>query len=245
MNNLKEIYVAIKDKDYVLAEIDALCRKYYNRNGANDEQRKALFRSYCHDTIEVFDECFETTLLGIKQCIKIVEDFQKRDNIDIEAASLVIYKMLVDMKELVNEMIPINDLPSCKKLTILSPEDAVAKAKDLVKNDIIKVGVSVLILGSKIHDAVTIEDVRNYYQNCLEELQKEIQIKCIQISPMEQYLLDKFKAELGYCYIAMLKTNINIVKELNELVEIAKKDIEKYEQKQSIDYGNMYARNTP
>lgn len=236
MNNLKEIYVAKKDKDYVLAKIDSLCRKYHNRVGVNDEQRKALFRGYCHDTVEVFDECFETTMLGMKRCINKVEGFQKLDNIDIGAASLVILNILVDLKEVVMGMIPIKDLPSCKKLTELSLEDAISKAKDLVKNDIVKAGGSTLLLCKKTYDVVTILDVRSYYQNCLEKLQNEIQIKDSQISPIEQFLLDKFKAELGYCHLAMFKTGIGAAKEISDLVEIAKKDIEVYEQKQLVDY---------
>ena len=235
MNNLKEIFVAKKDKDYVLEKIDTLCSKYHNRIGVNDEQRKALFRSYCHDTVTVFDECFETAMLGMKRCINKVEDFRKRDNIDIEAASLVILNMLVDLKGVVMEMIPIKDLPSCKELTKLSFEDAISKAKDLVKNDIVKASVSTLLLCKKTYDVVTIQDVRSYYQNCLEELQNEIQIKASQISPIEQFLLIKFKAELGYCHLAVFKTGLGVTKEISDLVEIAKKDIEKYEQIQLVN----------
>lgn len=243
MSNLKEIYVAKKDKEYVLAKIDTLCKKYHNRIGANDEQRKALFRSYCHDTVEVFDECFEITMLGMKRCINKVEGFRKCDNINIEAATSVILMMLADLRALVMEMIPIKDLPSCKKLTELSLEDAISKAKDLVKNDIVKEGASTLLLCKKAYDVVTIQDVRSYYQNCLEELQSEIQIKDGQISPIEQFLLDKFNAELGYCHIAMFKTGIGASKEIGDLVEIAKKDIEKYEQKKLVNGGNIVTNN--
>ena len=66
-----------------------LCQKYNSRNGVNYEQRRALFRNYCHDTVEVFSECFETTMLGITRCINKVEGFRKLDNIDISAATLV------------------------------------------------------------------------------------------------------------------------------------------------------------
>lgn len=243
MNNLKEIYVAKKDKDYVMVKIDALCKKYHNRIGTNDEQRKALFRCYCHDIVEVFNDCFETSMLGITRCINKVEDYRKRDFVDIEAAALVIFKMLVDLKELVKEMIPIKDLPSCKKLTEMSFEDAISNANDLTKNDIVKAGICTLLIGSKIHDVVTITDVRGYYKNCLEELQSEIQAKDGQVSLIEQFLLDKFKAELGYCHIAMLKTGIGAAKEIEGLLEIAKKDIEKYEQKQLVNDGNIVINN--
>ena len=49
------------------------------------------------------------------------------------------------------------------------------------------------------------------------------------ISPIEQFLLDKFNAEIGYCNIALFKAGIGAVEELKGLVEIGKKHIEKYE----------------
>lgn len=46
---------------------------------------------------------------------------------------------------------------------------------------------------------------------------------------MEQFLLDKFNAEIGYCNIALFKAGIDAVEELKGLVEIGKKHIEKFE----------------
>lgn len=37
MNNLNEIYVATKDKEYVLAKIEGLCQKYNSRNGVKSK----------------------------------------------------------------------------------------------------------------------------------------------------------------------------------------------------------------
>lgn len=233
MNNLNEIFVATKDKEYVLAKIDGLCQKYNNRNGINYEQRKALFRNYCHDTLEVFDECFVTAMLGLCRCKQKVEKFQKSANVNIDAASLEILKLLVELKELVSSMVPIKDLPSCKKLIGLSAEDIIAKAKDLEKSGIVKVGVGALLLKSKISDVVKIEDVRDYYQRNLEELLSEIKVKGDKgesISLIEQFLLDKFNAEIGYCNLALVKTGIGITKELKDMAEIGKKHIERYEE---------------
>lgn len=58
---MNEILVAIKEIDYIEAQIDALCNKYNNRRGTDNIQQRALFRSYCHDTIKVFDDCFATS----------------------------------------------------------------------------------------------------------------------------------------------------------------------------------------
>ena len=239
MNNLNEIYVATKDKEYVLAKIEGLCQKYNSRNGVNYEQQKALFRSYCHDTIEVFRECFETTMLGITRCISKVERFRKLDNIDIGASTLVILKMLVDLKELVSSMIPIKDLPSCKNLIGLSAEDLITKAKDLVKNDIVKVGAGAILLGSKINDVIKIEDVKDYYHRNLEELQNEIKLKGNQVSFIEQFLLDKFNAEIGYCNLALVKTGIGITEELKDMAEIGRKHIDNFENLYRNEDGNL------
>jgi len=137
--------------------------------------------------------------------------------------------MLCELKDIARTMVPIKDLPSCKKLAELSAEDVVSKAKDLVKNDFVKAVVGTYLLGSKVNDVVTIEDVKGYYSERLAQLNSEIRAKGRLISPIEQFLLDKFNAEIGYCNIALLKAGIGAVEELKGLVEIGKKHIEKYE----------------
>jgi len=73
------------------------------------------------------------------------------------------------------------------------------------------------------------EDVKIYYSERLAQLNSEIQTKGKGISPMEQFLLDKFNAEIGYCNIAMFKAGIGAIEELKGLVEIGKKHTEKFE----------------
>lgn len=223
-----EIYIATKEIDYVEARIDELCCKYNNRHGADYVQQRTLFRSYCHDTIRVFDDCFETSMLGMIRCKNKVRAYESLDNIDIQYAVANIIGMLLNIKELVKTMIPIKDLPSCKKLLELSPEDIISKSKDLVKGDVVKATLGVLLLGSKVCDVVKIEDIRNYYSGRLVQLKSEIFAKHEQISPIEQFLLDKFNAEIGYCNMALFKSGIGITEELKGLADIGKKHIENY-----------------
>lgn len=98
MNSLNEIYVAVKDTDYILAKIDNLCHKYNSRSGVNSDQQKALFRSYCHDTIEVFDDCFETSMLGMIRCKKRIETYRTKDYLEIDNATLDIVDMLTEFE---------------------------------------------------------------------------------------------------------------------------------------------------
>ena len=226
---MNEIFVAVKEIDYVEAQIDTLCNKYNSRRGTDFIQQRALFRSYCHDTIKVFDDCFATSMLGMMRCKSKVQAYQTLDNIEIGTATLDIVDMLLQLKMVVKTMVSIKDLPSCKKLTELSAENIISKAKDLIKNDIVKTGIGVLLLGSKINDVVRIEDVKGYYKNRLSQLTQEILTKGGLTTPIEQFLIDKFNAEIGYCNIALFKAGIGISEELKGFVEIGRKHIEKYE----------------
>ena len=168
------------------------------------------------------------------RCKKKVMAYQTLDDLDIGKATFDIVNMLWELKSLVETMIPIKDLPSCKELTKLSSDDIMSKAKDLVKNDIIKAVVGVVLLGKKVNDVVNIEDVKNYYADRLKQLDCEIQVKGGSVSPIEQYLLDKFNAEIGYCNLALFKSGIGITNELKGLVETGKKHIERFENHQQM-----------
>lgn len=229
MGKLNEIFVAVKDVGYIETQIGKLCEKYNNRNGVDYIQQRALFRNYCHDTVNVFEDCFETSMLGMLRCVNKVKAYQTKDDLDIRIATFDIVEMLCELRDIVRTMVPIKDLPSCKNLTELSAEDIVSKAKDLVKNDLVKATVGAYLLGSKVSDVVKIEDVKGYYSERLSQLNSEIRTKGKSISPIEQFLLDKFNAEIGYCNIALFKAGIGAAEELKGLVEIGKKHIEKFE----------------
>ena len=226
---MNEIFVGVKEIGYIETQISKLCEKYNSRNGVDYIQQRALFRNYCHDTINVFEDCFETSMLGMQRCVNKVKAYQTKDDLDIRIAQLDIVEMLCELKDIVRTMVPIKDLPSCKKLTELSADDIASKAKDLVKNDIVKAAVGVYLLGSKVNDVVKIEDVKGYYSERLAQLNSEIQTKGRGISPMEQFLIDKFNAEIGYCNIALFKARIGAAEELKGLAETGKKHIEKFE----------------
>ena len=229
MGKLNEIYVAVKEIDYIENQIDILCEKYHNRSCNDYVQQRALFRTYCNDTLKVFDDCFETSMLGMQRCKTKVKTYQAIDDLDIRSAAYDIVAMLFELKDITKTMVPIKDLPSCKKLVELTGEDIASKAKDLIKNDIIKTGVGVYLLSSKLSDVITINDVKGYYSDRLVQLNSEILIKGKTLSSIEHFLLDKFNAEIGYCNLALYKAGIGVAEELKVLAEIARKHIEKYE----------------
>ena len=112
----------------------------------------------------------------------------------------------------------------------MSTEDAATAATDLIKSDIVKGIAKSLLLGTELKDAIKISDIRKYYNDQIEELQKKLHEEQREISPIEQFLMDKFNAEIGYCDIASVKTGIGATKELVGLLDIARNNIKKFEQ---------------
>ena len=213
----------IKNKENAVVQIDSLCEKYSSKNAVNNGQSIALFKSYCRETITMLETCFATEMQGAARCKRFVKTFLYTDDINItQAATMQIFDMLMRLRNIAQNAIRIKDMPSCKKLTELSTEDATAAATDLIKSDIVKGVAKSWLLGTKIKDAIEISDVRNYYNEQIKEQRG--------ISPIEQFLMNKFNAEIGYCDIASVKTGIGAAKEIAGLVDIARRNIYKFEQ---------------
>lgn len=220
----------VKDKENAVAQIDTLCKKYSSKNADNNRQFMALFKAYCQETINMLETCFATEMQGASRCRRFVEKCAHTDDINsIQTGTMQIFDMLMQLQDIAQNAIRIKDLPSCKKLTELSTEDAIAAATDLIKSDIVKGVAKSLLLGVKIKDAIDISDVRNYYNEQIKELRKELDEEQREISPIEQFLMDKFNAEISYCDIASIKTGIGIAKETVGLLDTARKNIDKFE----------------
>lgn len=227
---LRGIFV-INDKKNAVAQIEHLCKKYNSKNAANNVQSVALFKAYCRETINMLETCFATEMQGAARCKRFVEAFLLTDDINsTQIATMYIFDMLMQLRNIAQNATLIKDLPSCKKLTEMSTDDAIAAATDLIKSDIVKGIAKSLLLGMKFKDVIEISDVRKYYNDQIEELQKELREEQREISPIEQFLMDKFNAEIGYCDIASIKTGIGAAKEVVGLLDIARMNIKKFEQ---------------
>lgn len=227
---MNEIFILKKNKEFVIDQIDKLFQKYQTINPANNIQYRNILRKCCREIDSLLDECFEPSLLGVAKCKqKTNRCYHVDDPLLVNASFCILGQMLSDLKARTYSAILLKDYPSCRKLIGLSPEDIISKTKDLVKNEIIKAGVCFLLLGLGVGDAINIADIKKLYQDFLDELQKEILEKNNGINPLEQDLMDWFKAEIGYCDLAMCKAGISIGENVTELIDIAQKNIERYE----------------
>ena len=93
--------------------------------------------------------------------------------------------------------------------------------------------ITIGMLGKKIGDIITIADIRSYYQDRLDSLEREIDEDNGQASVTESFLLAKFKCELGYCHKAIIKTGVGLFKGVHDLVKQADDDIEAFRMMES------------
>lgn len=231
---VKGIFIITLGVDNLIRKIDELCSKYNRRSVVNDKQYVALYRLYCHDVISMLDTSFELGMWGVERCKRFIERCSGSDDINIINVTLsLIISMLLDLKYMAQNSIPIKDFPSCKKLTELSGEDAISLSKDLVKNGIIKDSISLMLLGKAVCDGIEIVHVRQFYEDMLNELRREMVEEQHTLMPIEQFLIDKCNAEIGYCDLAMIKTGLKAGKEATELMDTAHKNIDQFEKEKS------------
>ena len=225
------IFVTIRPKVEALAIIDGFTHKYNKKHSFNARQDVALFKAYCYDAAKVITECFASEMWGPQRCIRRLEHFWSNDDVGmLKPMSLEAVGMLLGLRNIIAESIPIKDLPSCKRLTELSTGDAISAINDLGKHSIVKAVVCAGLLGKNIADSIEISDVENFYMHQIEELRQELSDEKREMCDIEVFLMAKYKAELGYCHQARVKTGIGIVKEIVGIIGNADEAIRKYEE---------------
>lgn len=237
---IKGVFLIRAPKEEVQQRITHIGKRYSHLYGSTFKQDVAMLRTTCHDIIAMMDDCFEMGMAAASRYRNLLEKYASKDNpTGIEVCA--VYGILFDFMAMIEQSIPIKDLPSCKKLTELSTKDAIAAAKDLIKNDIVKAGIGLVLLGVKVGDMVHISHIKNFYNEQIELLQSDIEEIGRHPNEIESLLIDKFYAEIGYCNLAMLKTGLDSAKEVVSLADISKQNIQKYKQKQAQIQNHVHA----
>ena len=233
---LRGTFITVVSKDEIIEKLNNLNKRYQKASMSYGHQTVSYLKSYCHEFLDIIDTCFATDLRAVKRCRASIERGLYID--DPYLASIVmseVHNTSINMETMVSGFIPLNDYPTCKPLLELSAEDAVSVANDLNKNTLTKVVIGAGLLGKKIGDIITISDIKTFYKDQISNLESEIAADRDRPSYTEEFLFDKFKAELGYCYKAMFKTGIGTAKEIIGLIATADEAIKRYEDKYSLN----------
>ena len=224
------LFVTVNGKDVALASFDRLIRKYNYKRPMNDHHGVSICKEYCHDVISLINECLAAEMWGPQRCIKRLKEYQGND--DVNKAQMImfdVYNIVTGLRSIIETSIPIKDLPSCKRLTELTVSDAISASKDLVKSNILRNAITIALLVKDGCDCVKISNVEDFYKTEIKQLQKEVCELGREMSPVEIFLMTKYKAELAYCYEATVKTGLSIAKEVMDLIGDVKKAISDYE----------------
>lgn len=231
---LRGTFFTVVSKDEVIEKLNKLNERYDKPNMSYGHQNVASLKAYCRGLIDIIDTCFAVDLRAVKRCRASIEKYIRVD--DPYLATFVMSDVRdtsANLLAMVKEFIPLDDFPTCKPILDLSVEDALSVANDLSKNTFTKVVIGAGLLGKKIGDVITISDVKSFYKDQISRLESEIAADRDIPSPTEEFLLAKFRAELGYCRIAMVKTGIGATKEIIGLISTADEAINRYEEKYS------------
>ncbi len=232
------LFITVNGKDAALASFDSLICKYRNKCPINDRQGVCICKEYCHDAISLINECFAAEMWGPQRCIKRLKEYQGNDDIcKVQVIMFDVCKIVTELRSIIETSIPIKDLPSCKQLTELTVSDAISASKDLVKSNILKNAITIALLVKDGCDCVKISDIEGFYKAELKQLQSEVRELGREMSPVEVFLMKKYKAELAYCYEAAVKTGLSIAKEVLDLIGDVKKAISDYEDGYKHDSG--------
>lgn len=221
MNNYtKGIFITKIGAEIVKQKLEDIIKEF-QKYAPNNSMRRNFYKGICLKIIQLFDDCFENNIWSVHHCKNILHNMYISDNIEqLKNIEIYIKGILIELKAMFNSAILLKDLPSCKDILEIKDKDIAVKcAKDLVQNNIISKSISTIVLIDKAKNVVTIDDVAQFYLAIYQELKRLNYEEHWSLSPIEQTLLSKAREELGYCYLAYVKTGIEIAQEVRDLIK--------------------------
>lgn len=211
----------------------------FNLERSGFKDNNAYFKHFCERTKQLLDTKFEKTY-GTEKCKQRLNEYIESKSDKVLSDGMT-YSMglLGELGCMLNSMIPLKNLPSCKSLLNVSDDIAMECVKDMANSKYAKIGLGLVSILSKVNDNVTIWNVWQYYNDIVNELEREVHIDAWTLTPIEQRLYAKAKVERAYCYKAMLKTNVSFVNELKGIIDeaAADNDIRNYENENPNNVG--------
>lgn len=236
---VKGIFVTRIGKAKAKICFDEIAEKYGNRTAlisGNSVQKIAIMKSYCHELTEMIDKVFFGEMYGASRCKRRINELSNKpiDDLHLQSSISEILGIIIDLTNIINNSIPINKLPSCKPLIEMTVEDAISASRDLLKNDVIKASIGVVLNVVNANKTIGIIDVRNYYKDQMKKLEFELKEERRGTTEIEQFLIDKYEAEIGYCNLAGFKVGLSGFSEIVNLTDNTKRAIDKFNSREDI-----------
>lgn len=181
-------------------------------------------RTFCDKVYKILSTRMVQGLYAVEKAKKKIAEGMTSDNtILLFGASSYALGVLCDIKNRFLHVIPLSEFPSCKHMLSLDKDLIKIAIKDLCEdNPVVKQFINIGAIAKGIYDADTIIQVLLFYRGFVEELEREKNDECWTLCEVEQWLLDKSKAECGYCYLALLKVGYTLSKDIKDFLDETK-----------------------
>ena len=181
-------------------------------------------RAFCDKVYKILSTRMVQGLYAVEKTKKKLRAEMTSDNVILlmDASSYAL-GVLCDIRDRFTHVIPLSEFPSCKHMLSLENDVIKSAIKELCDNNpVVKQLISIGAIAKGIYDANTIIQVLLFYWDFIKELEREKNDEHWTLCEMEQWLLDKSKAECGYCYLALLKVGCTLSKEIHDFLDETK-----------------------
>lgn len=191
-------------------------------------------RTFCNKVYSILSTRMVQGLYAVEKTKHKLKEGMTSDNATILlGTSSYALSVLCEIKDRFSHAIPLSQLPSCKHF--LSNENDLFEAaiKELCDNAIVKQLINIGAIAKGVYDATTIVEVLMFYRNIVRELEWEINNANWKLCDVERWLLDKAKAECGYCFLALVKVGYSISRDIKDFINEVKAQnyIKEFEEK--------------
>ena len=181
-------------------------------------------RAFCDKVYKILSTRMVQGLYAVEKTKKKLRAEMVSDNVILlmDASSYAL-GVLCDIRDRFTHVIPLSEFPSCKHMLSLENDVIKTAIKELCDNNpVVKQLISIGAIAKGIYDANTIIQVLLFYWDFIKELEREKNDEHWTLCEMEQWLLDKSKAECGYCYLALLKVGYTLSKDIHDFLDETK-----------------------
>ncbi len=181
-------------------------------------------RTFCNKVYSILSTHMVQGLYAIEKTKKKIASGMTSDNaILLFGTCSHAYFILCDIRNRFAHVIPLSKFPSCKHMLSLESDVIKTAIKELCDNNpVVKQLINIGAIAKGLYDASTIIQVLLFYRGFVEELEREKNDECWTLCEVEQWLLDKSKAECGYCYLALLKVGYTLSKDIKDFLDETK-----------------------
>lgn len=209
----KGLYVLREGKEETLAKVGELSLEFMKE--LNDRSAVLKCKEMSARLKNFLREYFFPDTHGTDRSIQIIGQMNSDDINKARVDGQWMLGFLVYLKSVIADSFMLNELPSCRSLLNDSVETAAKKAIDLIGNNVVSGITRSLCIGKDIHDLCSIFDIKRFYQDGLDEFEKE-RLEGWTLSGPEQILECKFQIEHKYCDLAMRHVAGKLTKEIYE-----------------------------